>query len=387
MSVLWNDVILGNYGEPKLNIARGSGCYVTDTSGRKYLDLLAGIAVSSLGHAHPAIVEAVSHQASQLIHTSNLYSHQPAIDLAAKLLQLAKMQGKVFFAQDGATANEAALKLARRYGMSHNRHTFIAMENGFHGRTMGALAVTGNPQKREPFGPFGYDVKFVPYGDVDALLAACDDTVAAVIVESGQGEGGIVIPDVMYLDEVRAITRNAGALMIVDEVQSGIGRTGSWFASSHVAPDIITLAKGIAGGMPLGAVLVDNKFSTYLAPGDHGTTFGGNPVSCAAALAVLATIERENLLEHVTNTGEWLIETLRSLAIPGVIEVRGTGLWIGVVFNDNVAAAVEAEALKSGFLINAVKPNVIRLAPPLIITREELMTFVHAFPGIVGAAS
>jgi acetylornithine/N-succinyldiaminopimelate aminotransferase len=386
MSVQWNDVMLGNYGEPKLNIVSGDGCYVIDSQGRRYLDLLAGIAVSSLGHAHPAIVAAVSQQASKLIHTSNLYSHQPAVDLAAKLLSLAKMQGKVFFSQDGATANEAALKLARRYGMSHNRHTFIAMTNSFHGRTMGALAVTGNPTKREPFGPFGYEVKFVPYGDEDALLAACDESVAAVIVESGQGEGGIVIPDSMYLDNVRAITRDAGALMIVDEVQSGIGRTGAWFASSHVAPDIITLAKGIAGGMPLGAVLVDNKFAGFLAPGDHGTTFGGNPVSCAAALAVISTIENENLLQHVQSTGEWLLETLRSLALPGVVQVRGVGLWIGIVFDTDCAADVEAAALSSGFLINAVKPKVIRLAPPLVITREELLTFIEALPFVVGAA-
>ncbi|MEY4322721.1 MAG: Acetylornithine aminotransferase [Actinomycetota bacterium] len=386
MSKQWSDVILGNYGTPSIELVSGEGCYVTDSNGRKYLDLLAGIAVSSLGHSHPALVEAVSNQVATLTHTSNLYANPRARELAEKLLNLADMNGKVFFSQDGATANEAALKLARIWGRANGRTKFISMTNSFHGRTMGALSVTGNPLKREPFAPFGFDVEFVEYGDIQALQRACNSSVAAVIVEPIQGEGGVVVPSATFLSDVRFITRAAGSIMIVDEVQSGIGRTGEWFASSPVKPDIITLAKGLAGGMPLGAMLVDEKYANVFSPGDHGTTFGGNPVSCAAALAVIETVESEDLLRNVRDLSSWFQAAMKETWVPDLIEVRGAGLWFGLVFESHSAQVIEAEARMDGFLINAVKSNVIRIAPPLNISKRELQMFVGALPDIVKRA-
>ena len=388
----WSSTMLSNYGVPAFEVASGKGCIIQDVAGNSYLDLIAGIAVSTLGHAHPAIVEAVTKQVSLVAHTSNLLAHRPGLDLAHTLLDLAESEGRVFFAQDGATANEAALKLARRFGLRSNpdgsRQTIVAARNGFHGRTMGALAVTGNPAKRDPFGPFGIDVRFVDYGNHQQLNEFIDHSVCAVILETTQGEGGIIVPDPEYLVEVRNRCDEVGALLIVDEVQSGIGRTGEWFASlaQDVRPDVITLAKGLAGGMPLGAMIVEPYLADVLQPGDHGTTFGGNPVSCAAALAVIETIKSESLLEHVKTTGEWLQDSVRNLNNPHISEVRGIGLWIAIEFNTDVAAQVETVARQRGFLINTVKTNAIRLAPPLIITKVQLQTFIDALPGIIEEA-
>lgn len=384
--------MLPNYGTPRILIESGQGSFVTDSTGKKYLDLLAGIAVSTLGHSHPAISKAVADQATKLIHTSNLYAHQPGLDLASKLLQLAQSDGKVLFAQDGATANEAALKLARRHGLAvapdGSKQVFVAAKNGFHGRTMGALAVTGNPSKRDGFAPFPYEVRFVDYGDSTQLHDAVDDSVCAVILEPIQGEGGINVPPPNYLETARALATAHNAVFIVDEVQSGMGRTGDWFMSlaQGVRPDIITLAKGIAGGLPLGAMIVEPAFVNVLKPGDHGTTFGGNPLSCRAALAVIETIEMQGLLTHVAELSRWLFETLANLDHAEIAGVRGKGLWLAIAFNSDCAAAVETACLEAGYLVNAVKPNAIRLAPPLNVSQEELSTFVNELPEILDKA-
>jgi acetylornithine/N-succinyldiaminopimelate aminotransferase len=379
--------MLPNYATPTIAIKRASGSYVEDFSGKKYLDLLAGIAVSSIGHSHPRMVDAITKQASQFIHTSNIYAHAPGIELASKLLELAASAGKVLFTQDGATANEAALKIARRYGagISPSKQVIVAMNGGFHGRTFGALAVTGNAAKRDPFGPFGHEVRFVDLGDFVGLESAISGDVAAVIVESIQGEGGVIVPPEGWLSKIRELTLRHQSLMIVDEVQSGIGRTGDWFQSiaEGVRPDIITLAKGLGGGMPLGAVLVEPHVAQLLQPGDHGTTFGGNPVSCAAALAVIAEIEDENLLERVRELGSWLKSELLGMNLEHVEEVRGKGLWLAIKFDADVAGAFVQSALSSGFLLNAVRSDAIRLAPPLNVSQSELQTFLDVFPAIV----
>ena len=388
----WGAVMLGNYGTPRIELSHGSGAQVWDRQGNQYTDLLAGIAVSTLGHGDPRIVAAVTSQAAQLAHCSNFYAHEPGLLLAERLLKLADSRGRVLFTQDGATANEAALKLARRYGLqldpSGGKQVVVAMNGGFHGRTMGALAVTGNPAKRDPFAPFGIEVKFLDYGDF-AALSAVDASVAAVIAEPIQGEGGMVVPPPGYLAAVRRACDDAQALLIVDEVQSGIGRTGNWFASiaQGVRPDLLTLAKGLAGGLPLGAVIVEPQFADVLKPGDHGTTFGGNPVSCAAALAVLDAIEADGLLEHVQELGERLAERLHRLRLPRIREVRGAGLWLGIRFDADIAAAVEQAAFEAGFLVNAVKADVLRLAPPLNITWAELDGFVRELPRILEEVS
>ena len=381
----WNRSMLGNYGTPPVMLVSGHGCRVTDADGRTYLDLLGGIAVSAIGHAHPALVDAIASQAAALIHTSNLAMHQRGIELAERLIGLTGWDARVFFAQDGATANEAALKIVRRRANDVQpdgaRQRIIAMQGGFHGRTMGALAVTGNPAKRDPFAPFGHEVTFIDFGDAEALEAAMAPDVAAVIVEPVQGENGVIVPPAGYLRAVRDITNRHEALLVVDEVQSGMGRTGAWFASTAagIVPDIMTLAKGIAGGLPLGAVLVTGEARTALRPGDHGTTFGGNPVSCAAALAVIETIEREGLLEHAARMGEALVAGIRALASPAIREVRGAGLWLGIEFAQPVAGAIEAELCARGVLVNAAKPTVLRLAPPLTITDTEVAEFLEGF--------
>jgi acetylornithine aminotransferase len=388
----WSNTMLNNYGVPPLEISHGTGCLLKDVDGNVYLDLIAGIAVSTLGHGHLALIEAVSTQVSKLAHTSNLLAHRPGLDLARELLTLAESDGRVFFAQDGATANEAALKLARRYGLRTNpdgsRQKVVAARNSFHGRTMGALAVTGNPAKRDPFGPFGFDVLFVDYGNIEQINEFIDNSVCAVILEAIQGEGGIIVPAGDYLAAVRDRCDEVGALLIVDEVQSGIGRTGDWFLSlaQDVRPDIITLAKGLAGGFPLGAMIVEPYLADVFAPGDHGTTFGGNPVSCAAALAVIETIKNNNLLEHVTTLGAWFMSSLQKVDAPQIKEVRGKGLWIAIEFTSDVSHLVEVAARNHGFLVNAVKPNAIRIAPPLIITRDQLQMFIDQLPTIINAA-
>ena len=381
----WQQVMLNNYGTPALALMSGSGMRVTDADGKEYLDFLAGIAVNTLGHAHPAIADAISKQSRDLMHVSNLAIHPKAVELAEKLVELTGWNAKVFFSQDGATANEAALKIARRYGYQRkpdgSKQRIIAMHNAFHGRTMGALAVTGNPAKRDPFAPFGIDVTFVDFGDLAAVRAVMADDVVAVITESTQGEGGMVVPPPHFLTELRHLTLQHDALLIVDEVQSGIGRTGSWFASTGagITPDIMTLAKGLAGGLPIGAVLVTGGAITALQPGDHGTTFGGNPISCAAALAVIDTIERDRLLDHVQSMTSLLMEKLAAVAHPLVDHARGSGLWIGIQLTDAKAGMIETAMRHRGVIVNAVKPNVIRLAPPLIVQAPDIETFMFVF--------
>jgi acetylornithine and succinylornithine aminotransferases len=366
--------MMPNYGTPPIALDHGSGVRVWDTDGREYLDFVAGIAVSSLGHAHPAIVAAVQDQVTKLAHTSNLAMHEPGVRLAERLVELLALPARVFFANSGAEANECALKLARLHGRATGRTEIVSCNASFHGRTLGALAVTGNPAKRDPFAPLPGPVTFVDYGDAAALRAAVGEHTAAVIVEPTLGEGGIVPPPAGYLTAVRAICDDAGALLIVDEVQSGIGRTGHWFASQAegVRPDVITLAKGLGGGLPIGACLGVGAAGELFAPGDHGSTFGGNPVSCAAAIAVLTTIADEHLLDNVKRVGEHLAHALGNLDSPLVAGVRGTGFWRALALTGDQAPAVEAAARERGLLVNAVKPDALRLAPPLILSEADV---------------
>ena len=385
-----------NYGVPPLAISRGQGCRVQDADGREYLDLIAGIAVSSLGHAHPAIVEAVSRQVAEVAHTSNLYLHEREIELAERILALLSADGsgadgrgadgRVFFANSGAEANEAAVKLVRRH-QGAERPVFVAAEGGFHGRTMGALALTGKSSIREPFGPFGLTVRFVPYGDVAALQAATRDDTAAVFLEPALGEGGVVPPPPGYLRAARDACDASGALLVADEIQSGIGRAGAWFAcqADGVTPDVLTLAKGLGGGLPIGACIGLGDAGTAFRKGDHGSTFGGNPVACAAALAVLDTIEADGLLEHAARIGRQLADGLTKVSNPLLAGVRGRGLWLAAVLTQPLAAQVEAAAREAGFLVNAVQPDAIRVAPPLILGQDEAAAFLGAWPGILGA--
>jgi len=379
--------IMPNYGLPPVAISRGTGCLVWDPDGREYLDLIAGIAVSSLGHAHPAIIEAVSRQVAEVAHTSNLFLHEREIELAERLLALLHADGRVFFANSGAEANEAAIKLVRRC-QGPGRPVFVAAEGGFHGRTMGALALTGKASIREPFGPFGLTVRFVPFGDADALAAAVDADVAGVFLEPALGESGVVPAPAGYLRAARAACDQAGALLVLDEIQSAIGRTGAWFAhqSEGIRPDVLTLAKGLGGGLPIGACIGLGASGTGFAKGDHGSTFGGNPVACAAALAVLEVIERDGLLAHVTQVGEQLLASVEAVRHPLVAGVRGRGLWLAIVLTAEVAAKVEEAARQAGFLVNAVQPDAIRLAPPLILSVGQARQFADALPAILDAA-
>jgi acetylornithine/N-succinyldiaminopimelate aminotransferase len=379
----WNAVMMNNYGTPPIALASGSGVRVTDVDGSEYLDFIGGIAVSALGHAHPAIVDAVTAQVATIAHTSNLAMHDPGLKLAEKLQSLLGVDSaRVFFANDGTEANECAIKMVRLYGRSVDpsgqRVTVVSTENSFHGRTLGSLAITGNPSKREPFEPLPGPVTFVEYGDIEALKAAVDDSVAAVFLEPTQGEGGVVPAPSGYLQAAREFCDAAGALLVIDEVQSGIGRTGQWFASlaAGVTPDIITLAKGLGGGLPIGACIGLGKAAPLLTPGSHGSTFGGNPVSCAAALAVLRTIEQDGLLAQVTANATVLEAGLRSIDSSLVADIRGSGLWWGVALNTDVAGAIENAARAHGLLVNAVKPNVLRLAPPLIVTGDDIATAI-----------
>jgi acetylornithine aminotransferase len=377
-----------NYGVPPVAITHGRGCRVTDADGREYLDLIAGIAVSSLGHAHPAIVEAVSRQVAQVAHTSNLFLHEREIELAERLLTLLAEDGRVFLANSGTEANEAAVKLVRRV-QGPGRPVIVAAERSFHGRTLGSLALTGKDSIRTPFGPYGQEVRFVPYGDADALRAATGTDVAAVFLEPGLGESGVVPAPEGYLAAARAACDQAGALLVLDEIQSGIGRTGAWFAhqTAGVRPDVLTLAKGLGGGLPIGACVGLGPVGSGFSQGDHGSTFGGNPVACAAALAVLEVIERDGLLAHVTEVGQHLAASLGEISHPLVAGVRGAGLWRAVVLTAPLAPGVEAAARRAGFLVNAVQPDAIRLAPPLILTAAEADEFTAALPAILAEVS
>ena len=376
------------YGMPPVALARGSGCTVWDVDGNSYLDLIGGIAVSSLGHAHPALIEAVTRQVSTLAHTSNLFLHERQVELAERLIGLLGTDGRVFLANSGAEANEAALKLVRR-SQGPERPVMVAAENSFHGRTMGALSLTGKSSIRTPFLPYGVDVRFVPFGDPAALADAVGPDCGAVFLEPCLGEGGVVPAPEGYLKAARDACDAAGALLVLDEIQSGIGRTGEWFAHQRdgITPDVLTLAKGLGGGLPIGACIGIGRSGSVLGKGDHGSTFGGNPVACAAALAVLDTIERDGLLAHVTSVGEHLAAGIEAIGHPLITGVRGSGLWLAIVLAGPAATAVAATAQRAGFLVNAVQPDAVRLAPPLILSAAEADSFTAALPGILDAAS
>ncbi|MGH3567572.1 MAG: acetylornithine transaminase [Pseudonocardia sp.] len=381
----WQAAMMDNYGTPPLALVRGEGTQVWDATGRRYLDLLGGIAVNSLGHAHPAVVEAVTQQISTLGHTSNLYITEPPLALAEKLLELLDVSdARVLFCNSGAEAVEAAFKIARRTG----RLGTVAAEGAFHGRTMGALALTGQPAKRAPFEPLTPGVTHVPYGDVAALDAAVGRDTAAVFLEPIMGEAGVIVPPEGYLQAARQITAERGALLVLDEVQTGIGRTGAWFAhpTSGVVPDVLTLAKGLGGGLPIGACIGIGAAGALLEPGQHGTTFGGNPVCCAAALAVLHTIATDGLLEAATLVGKGIATGIEEIGHPLVREVSGAGLLIGIGLTAPVSAAVVTAAREAGYLVNNTVPDRIRLAPPLVLTEAQAGEFLADLPKILDEA-
>ncbi|MFD6337666.1 acetylornithine transaminase [Streptomyces sp. NPDC060131] len=381
----WRGVMADNYGTPKLSLVHGEGATVRDADGVAYTDFVGGIAVNALGHAHPAVVEAVSRQIASLGHVSNLFIAEPPVALAERLIQLFGRPGRVFFCNSGAEANEAAFKIGRLTGRPH----MVATDGGFHGRTMGALALTGQPAKQEPFRPLPGDVTHVPYGDAEALRAAVTEETALVIIEPIQGENGVVVPPKGYLEAAREITRATGTLLVLDEVQTGIGRTGHWFeyqAHQGVEPDVVTLAKGLGGGLPLGAAVAFGDAAELLRPGQHGTTFGGNPVACAAGLAVLDTLAAGGLLDQVKRLGEKLRNGIEGLGHPLVSHVRGSGLLLGIVLTEPLAPQVQQAAQSAGFLVNVPAPDVVRLMPPLIIGDTEVDAFLGALPGVLGTA-
>ncbi|TDL36204.1 acetylornithine transaminase [Arthrobacter nitrophenolicus] len=387
----YSSSLMGVFGTPQRVLVRGSGCLVWDADGKEYLDLLGGIAVNALGHAHPFVTSVIASQLSTLGHVSNFFTSPTQIALAEKLLALADAPAgsKVFFTNSGTEANEAAFKLARRNtgGSNTKRTKIIALEGAFHGRTMGALALTSKEAYRTPFEPLPGGVEHIPFGDIEALKDAVDETVAAVFLEPIQGEAGVRPLTAEYLRAARELTARVGALLILDEVQTGIGRTGKWFASEEagIVPDAITLAKGLGGGFPIGAlVTMGEQTSSLLSAGQHGTTFGGNPVATAAALATLHAIESQNVLANATAVGEHLRSALA--ALPGVTEVRGAGLLIGFDLDADVAPAVVQAALDAGFIINSPGPRTIRLAPPLVLTTAQADSFLAAFPAILQTA-
>ncbi|CAM3204705.1 acetylornithine transaminase [Mycobacterium colombiense] len=383
----WEAVMMNNYGTPPIALASGDGAVVTDVDGKTYLDLLGGIAVNVLGHRHPAVIEAVTRQMSTLGHTSNLYATAPSLALAEELVNLlgADPAARVFFCNSGTEANEVAFKLSRLTG----RTKLVAAQEAFHGRTMGSLALTGQPSKQAPFAPLPGDVTHVPYGDTEALAAAVDDATAAVFLEPIMGESGVVVPPEGYLAAARDITARHGALLVLDEVQTGMGRTGTFFAHQHdgITPDVVTLAKGLGGGLPIGACLAVGPAADLMTPGLHGSTFGGNPVCAAAALAVLRVLAEENLVRHAEVLGKSLRHGIEALAHPLIDHVRGRGLLCGVALTAPRAKDAEAAARRAGFLVNAAAPDVIRLAPPLILTEAQVDGFVAALPAILDEAS
>lgn len=383
----YGSALMQTFGTPSRVLVRGEGVHVWDADGNRYLDLLGGIAVNALGHAHPRLVAAIAEQAATLGHVSNLFTSPQQIALAEKLDSLVAgdsgLNARVFLANSGTEANEAALKATRRTG----RTRVIAMAGSFHGRTMGALSLTATEAYRLPFEPLPGDVIWVPYGDADALAEVIGPDVAAVVVEPIQGESGVVVPPAGWLPRVRELCTWVGALLWVDEVQTGMGRCGSWLVSraEGVTPDLVTLAKGLGGGVPIGACVGLGAAGDLLQAGHHGSTFGGNPLASRAALEVIATIEDDGLLEQVTRTGEWLVEAVSSLGLAEVVGVRGRGLLRGIVLAEPIGPRVVSRALDAGFIINAPRPDVIRVAPPLIVTPEHLQPFVDALPSLVRA--
>ncbi len=376
----WMSSVQNNYGTPSIALVKGKGLVVTDADGKQYLDFLGGIATNILGHAHPAIVKAVTKQVSTLSHVSNFYVHPQAVELAEKLAAMTgDKSAKVFFCQSGAEANEAALKLSRRTG----KVRIVAAQGAFHGRTMGALSLTGQPAKREPFLPLIKGVKHVPFGDIEAIRKAVTKKTAMVIIEPIMGEAGVIVPPADYLRELRALCDAKGALLVIDAVQTGMGRTGDWFGYEYsgITPDVITLAKGLGGGLPLGAMIALGKAADLFQPGDHGSTFGGNPVTTAAGLAAIKFIETQKILKKVEKQGVYLMQELA--VIPGVAEVRGAGLLLGIELETKKASDVALALQNEGVLVNAANPTTIRLAPALIVTDAQLKKFVSIFKKVM----
>lgn len=376
----WSNSVQNNYGSPSIALVKGKGLVVTDADGKQYLDFLGGIATNILGHAHPAIVKAVTQQVSILSHVSNFYVHPNAVELAEKLASMTgDKSAKVFFCQSGAEANEAALKLSRRTG----KVRVVAAQGAFHGRTMGALSLTGQPSKREPFLPLVKGIKHVTYGDIEAMRKAVTKKTAMVIIEPIMGEAGVIVPPADYLHELRALCDVKGALLVIDAVQTGMGRTGDWFGYEYsgITPDVITLAKGLGGGLPLGAMIALGKAADLFQPGDHGSTFGGNPVTTAAGLAAIKFIESQKLLKKVEKQGAYLMQELA--LIPGVSEVRGAGLLLGIELENLKSSDVAAALQKEGVLVNAANATTIRLAPALIVTDVQIKKFITTFKKVM----
>lgn len=379
----WSTSVQNNYGTPTIALVKGNGIVVTDADGKKYLDFLGGIATNILGHAHPSIVKAVTQQVSTLSHVSNFYAHPVAVELAEKLASFTGDKGaKVFFCQSGAEANEAAFKLSRKTG----KIKVVAAQGAFHGRTMGALSLTGQPSKREPFLPLVKGVKHVPFGDIDAMRKAVSRKTAMVIIEPIMGEAGVVVPPSDYLLQLRQLCDEKGALLVIDAVQTGMGRTGDWFGYEYsgITPDVITLAKGLGGGLPLGAMIALGKASELFQPGDHGSTFGGNPVTTAAGLASINFIESKKILKKVELQGNNLMQEIAM--IPGVKEVRGAGLLIGIELQSLKASDVSAAMREAGVLVNAANETTIRIAPALIVTDLQINKFISIFKKVMSDA-
>ena len=376
----WESVFQTTYGSPKINLISGSGCYVIDDNKKRYLDFIGGIATNVLGHSHPAIIKAVRKQIGTVAHVSNLYANPISLDLAARLIEMTgRPDARVFFCNSGAEANEAALKLSRKTG----RKRIVSTIGAFHGRTMGALSLTGQPAKRDIFAPIIEKIKYVPYGDAASMKRAVNKKTAMVIVEPIQGENGVITPPAGYLRQLREICDDNGALLVIDSVQTGMGRTGFWFGYEHeeITPDVITLAKGLGGGLPLGAMIAIGPAARLLKPGEHGSTFGGNPVACAAGLASINEIERKTLNEKSLELGEFLKSEL--LKIDGVTEVRGRGLLLGIVLTQDWAKEIANYLLAKGVLVNAPNENTIRIAPPLIVTQKECAKFIKIFAEVI----
>jgi acetylornithine aminotransferase len=379
-STAWKKSIQDNYGIPSISLVKGKGSEVYDVEGKKYLDLLGGIATNILGHAHPAIVKAVTKQVGTLGHVSNFYAHPNVIELAQKLASMTgDKSARVFFAQSGAEANEAAMKLSRRTG----KYRIVAAQGAFHGRTMGALSMTGQPSKREPFLPLVKGIKHVPYGDIKAMRRAISTKTAMVILEPIMGEAGVIVPPVDYLAQVRELCTQKGALLVIDAVQTGMGRTGDWFGYEYsgITPDVITLAKGLGGGLPLGAMIALGDAAQLFVAGDHGSTFGGNPITTAAALAVIKVIEKEKIMVKVRKDQEFIMQKIAF--IEGVSEVRGAGLLLGIQLDKPIASKITLHMREQGVLVNAANDSTIRIAPALNISRIQLNNFCTIFEKVM----
>jgi acetylornithine/N-succinyldiaminopimelate aminotransferase len=380
----WSKAVQNNYGTPEITLIKGKGLNVQDVEGKLYLDFLGGIATNILGHAHPSIISAVSKQVRTLNHVSNFYSHPNAVLLAEKLVSLTKTKNaKVYFCQSGAEANEAAIKLSRKSGRSH----IVAAQGSFHGRTMGALSLTGQPSKREPFLPLLKNVKHVPYGDIEAMRRSITKKTAMVIIEPIMGEAGVIVPPTDYLQGLRQLCDKNGALLVIDAVQTGMGRTGDWFGYEYsgITPDVITLAKGLGGGLPLGAMIAIGDSADLFKPGEHGSTFGGNPITTAAALAVIKTIEKQNILKKVRRQGQVLIQELA--LIPGVSQVRGAGLLIGIELENANSNEIARKLAEAGVLVNAANSSTIRIAPALIVSDYQIRKFINTFREVLISGS